>query len=234
MAELRSMLVVGDVHGCHATFQTLLDTYWNPADTLLIQVGDLVDRGNCTPQVLALCRALERQYPERTVFLKGNHEAELVEYWFKGVASDDEERFISNDATLRQYRQFSTFREHLPDDMAWCAVRPLYWEHEAVFVSHAGISAMWNTWQDALKEQHHDGILWNRSPLKHLGKVQIIGHTPQVEGAPVYTTTSNSWNVDTGAVMGLALSAVRISLTGEHLASYSVPTVRSDVPRFIG
>jgi serine/threonine protein phosphatase 1 len=57
------------------------------------------------------------------------------------------------------------------------------------------------------------GVLWNRSPLKNIGKLQIIGHTPT--DRPKYDMTSNAWNIDTGAAYLGYLTGVKIKSNGE-------------------
>ena len=68
-----NFFVIADVHGCLHTFRELL-THWRPAEETLVQLGDLVDRGNYSPEVVELCRQLSQDFPEKTVFLKGNHD----------------------------------------------------------------------------------------------------------------------------------------------------------------
>ncbi|QNP51115.1 metallophosphoesterase [Hymenobacter qilianensis] len=75
-----NLFIVGDVHGCYFTFLELLQ-HWNPAREMLIQVGDLVDRGNFSPETVAAAISLNLKHPKQTVFLKGNHEAGMLKYY---------------------------------------------------------------------------------------------------------------------------------------------------------
>ena len=79
-----NLLIVGDVHGCYYTFQSLLEEHWHPETEILIQVGDLIDRGKHTPLTVEYCRTLSERYPERAIFLKGNHEYEMIEHDQRG------------------------------------------------------------------------------------------------------------------------------------------------------
>ena len=73
------LFVVGDVHGCYHTWQALLK-HWNPAEDILIQVGDMVDRGRFSAHCVQLARELETQHPGRTIFLLGNHEHAMLRH----------------------------------------------------------------------------------------------------------------------------------------------------------
>ena len=70
---------VGDIHGCLDLFDDLLgqieadDAARPPAATTLILLGDLVDRGPHSAQVVARARALKASLPNLRV-LTGNHE----------------------------------------------------------------------------------------------------------------------------------------------------------------
>ncbi|MFC0588507.1 metallophosphoesterase [Novosphingobium aquiterrae] len=74
---------VGDVHGCRALFGALVaaietdDAARAPADTVIILLGDLIDRGPDSAGVVAASRALQARRAVR--ILKGNHEEMLLE-----------------------------------------------------------------------------------------------------------------------------------------------------------
>ncbi|UHA72641.1 metallophosphoesterase family protein [Paenibacillus sp. 481] len=204
-----NLFVVGDVHGCLHTFKELLNRYWNPYEERLVQLGDLIDRGNDTPGTLLLAKELRKQYGANAVFLKGNHEYEFMqhiehgpnEYWLPQCGYD----------TLKQLR---TANMELGEVAEWIGELPLVWENEHVLISHAGIAEQVAFPFD---EGNEIGVLWNRTPLKHISKLQIIGHTPCKSGRPEYVEASHSWNIDTGAYRKVALSAIRVTAQGEVL-----------------
>ncbi len=210
-----NIFVIGDVHGCYNTFRKLIN-YWNPQEELLIQLGDLIDRGNFVPETIQLAKEIQARHPS-AVFLKGNHESLAIQHqlhhtglWY--------ERFGKK--VLWQYQ---LNENDFGKDVEWFKKMPLYWENDFVFISHAGICNSSN----CLDELHEEGILWNRSPLKNIGKIQIIGHTPQKQ--ITFTECSNSWNIDTGAYMGKKLSGIKLTPTGELLEKISIPTLDKDV-----
>ncbi|WP_442602251.1 metallophosphoesterase family protein [Paenibacillus sp. KN14-4R] len=216
-----NLLVVGDVHGCYHTFRKLVEDNWNPEQEILVQLGDLIDRGNFTPETLHYARELKELYGEKAVFLKGNHEFELMEHIFHGP----------NHNWLRQcgqvtLEQLQKANMELSDVTNWIEGLPLRWENEHIFVSHAGISIAAN---DPFEEDSPVSVLWNRSPLKHIGKLQIIGHTPCPSGKPEYDRSAHAWNIDTGAYKPNGLSALKVTPDGEVIEIVHLPTEMGDV-----
>lgn len=171
----------------------------------MIQLGDLIDRGKNSPKVVELARRLSSNFPSRTVFLKGNHEFEMIEHflhppnkhWLKQCG----------EITLKQYDEQGRDWE---SDVQWFRTLPLFWENDYLFISHAGIS---KEAVNPFREDDEFGVLWNRSPLKNINKLQIIGHTPCEQ--PAYDALSNSWNIDTGAAYSGYLTGVKVKPNGE-------------------
>jgi serine/threonine protein phosphatase 1 len=231
----QTLLIIGDVHGCFHTFRSLIEKCWQPETMRLIQLGDLTDRGNYIPETIAFVRLLEQQYPEAVTFLKGNHEVEVVARWrmLQDVHSKDDKPshasyYVAGNSTLKQYFVEESVLERLEADMLWLEQRPCFWENDGVFVSHAGIAEHWRGVEEALVEDHPEGILWTRSPLKNIGKVQVIGHTPRKTGEPEFREAENCWNIDTGAVFGLNLTGLHLASDGTVLEVFMMPTEKID------
>ena len=212
------LLVVGDVHGCFYTFQLMIAKHWRVNEEVLVQVGDLIDRGNYSPECVATARSLASRFPGRAVFLKGNHEFECALYHRK--RSNPGWLSQGGRETLHQYKLSD---RSLAEDIAWMDSLPLLYENDHVLITHAGVA---NT-PDPFSEMNSHGVLWNRIPLKNIGKMQIVGHTP-IEGDPEFVDAENKWNIDTGAYRGHALSALRISNTGRILELIRIPTAAKD------
>lgn len=209
------LFIVGDIHGCYYSFEKLLE-YWKPEEELLIQVGDLISKGNHCPRVVELARRLEKEHG--AVFLQGNHEYQMIKH-FAGEGG----QFWADAFVAPCERQYEAYGRDLEMDVQWMAQKALYWENEAVFVSHAGISMM----PEPYSPHHKYGILWNRTPLKEIGKLQVIGHTPQKK--PLYDKKRKYINVDTGAFKGQSLTAVRLTEDGLFKEFVSVMTMAEDI-----
>jgi serine/threonine protein phosphatase 1 len=215
-----NILVVGDIHGCFHTFQSILEKYWFE-DEILIQLGDLIDRGNFSGQTVQLAQSLKKSYEQRVFFLKGNHELDLIEYEETGL----------NQKWLRQrgYKTIESFLSiglSLKETSDWMKNLPLIWENESILISHAGIS---KSAEDPFNPYDPDSVVCTRQALKNIGKVQIIGHTPTQSGSPEYNAQSNSWNIDTGACFSGHLSAIKLSSEGKIISTYSIPTLNQDI-----
>ena len=215
-----NLFIIGDVHGCFHTFSELLK-HWQPATDHLIQVGDLVDRGNYSPAVVELARQLQERHPTTMTFLKGNHEAEMLRHY---GPHGPNAAWLSygGAATVLQYRALPEF---LAPHLAWLAERPLLWENEALLVSHAGIADTPN----AYNPDDNDGLLWRRALLKNIDKWQVVGHTP-TKGQPLFDDESRTCYLDTGAYQNKALTGIRFSPEAKVLDIISVPTVARDLP----
>ncbi|MFD1872986.1 metallophosphoesterase [Hymenobacter bucti] len=215
-----NFFVIADVHGCLHTLRELL-THWRPAEEILVQLGDLVDRGNYSPETVELCRQLSQDFPDKTVFLKGNHDWGMAEH----LGPDGPYKAWlawGGKGTLQQYQRH---RAWLPLHAAWLAARPLAWEDEHIAFSHAGFADVPNP----LDPNCPDGVLWRRGALRNTGRRQVVGHTPTGNGRPRFDPAANAYYLDTGAVFGNCLTALRFSETGEVLEIVAVPTHPEDI-----
>jgi len=215
---------VGDVHGRLDLLRRLTRTLEADAAgetardrTRIVFLGDLVDRGPHSRQVLELVRFLQRRNPERIVSLLGNHEemllasahgeAEAQRVWLRN----------GGDATLHSYRldpaEFTglapaergrALRQAVGADMlAWLEARPLSWQSGDYFFCHAGVRP-----GVPLTKQRREDLLWIRQPFlgseRAHGAVIVHGHS-ESDAAEV---AHNRINVDTGAHRSGELTAV--------------------------
>ena len=112
-----SLYAIGDVHGCRATLDALLDALAPTPEDHLVFVGDYIDRGPDSAGVIERMIQLRRQSlagtGPRCTFLRGNHDQMLLD-WTEGDADAyDLWRTNGGVATLVSYPDHSVPEEHL-------------------------------------------------------------------------------------------------------------------------
>ena len=207
---------IGDVHGCLDRLvsvheQIAEDLATRPADeAVLVHLGDYVDRGLDSAQVVEWLRAGAPVPVDRVVNLMGNHEDMMIQA-LAGTNKEANSNWLSNggaDSLL----SWEINRKVPPAE--WAARVPE--EHQAflrgletsvrfgnyLFV-HAGIRP-----GVSLDKQEKQDMLWIREPFLSwktaFDAVVVHGHTPRHE--PV--VRPNRVGIDTGAVMGGVLTCV--------------------------
>ena len=116
--------VVGDVHGNINDLIRIFEMTGYPPITKYLFLGDYVDRGENSLEVIALLFALKAKYPKHVYMIRGNHEIERISsiYGFY-----DE---ISKKYTTRLYGEMTNTFYYLPI----CAVI-----QDTIFCVHGGI-----------------------------------------------------------------------------------------------
>jgi serine/threonine protein phosphatase 1 len=224
LPEGQRLYAIGDVHGRLDLLQQLIQTIEEddsaraPMDSTILFLGDLVDRGPESAQVLTYLLELKRRRaPERTRFLLGNHEEV-----FLAAAEGDEKalRFftkIGGRETILSYgiseecydaldypELLQEFQAHLPAEH-----RDFVTSFEDIVVLgdyafvHAGIRST-----EPLAAQRPKDLRWIREGFLDVTapfeKVIVHGHTivPEVEELP------NRIALDTGAYRSGKLTAM--------------------------
>ena len=234
-------LVIGDVHGCYHTFKEMVQTHWDPSDTFLIQVGDLIQKGPFNGACLRYAMELEKEYPYQVFFLMGNHEWLFMREWKQRKNSPSIKPIL-------QQIKFQQLDEQQVID--WLSRRPLHWQTPHVRISHAG-------WAKGLQKETaldaSNSLLFNRQPLQRLPQLQglpveeqtvgcvkrqplqrlpqlqVVGHVVQASGRPLFKTSENAWFIDTGAYLGRSLSALLLNHEGHVLQRVRVATSPFDL-----
>ena len=205
------IFAIGDIHGCYEKLRRLMARVpYDPQQDTLVFLGDYIDRGVQSREVLAyLCQL--RSQTEKVVMLMGNHEYLMLEYHKTGdPALLPFLRHLGIDKTLNSYGV------HHPQSLQDMLFMPAehrellgsllpYWETEDYIFVHAGLDPKLPL------AQHDLATLCETRPTflseEHdYGKLVIFGHTP----FDMPFVTSSRIGIDTGAVYGNLLTAVEL------------------------
>jgi serine/threonine protein phosphatase 1 len=225
--------VIGDIHGCYHTLKRVYEEIQSKhPDIPVYSVGDLVDRGNFSYEVLEFIK----QY--KIMFTAGNHDL-MFYYYITQPAHPIGKPWIYNgsESTMASYSNYmAAMREHL----VVIKKAPLFYNLKDCFISHAGISSYYqkhfknDVFSDNAKikkflEQDlvsSHSVIWTRDELINLGKLQIVGHT--IVQDLYHNKKSNALYTDTSAFAGNKLTAVIID-DNNLVESISVDTIPIDI-----
>ena len=231
--------VIGDIHGDLAALEALLPRLAaGPGDTVVF-LGDYIDRGPDSRGVVERVRRFVRDFPGKTVTLRGNHEdawMDLREKPNPGFLFPPRNGCM---ATLRSYvdvsgmshaEQYSLLMEPArwwPAEHAdWFRSLPVWYEDEHAIYVHGGLDGDDGVWKHP-SEGRIQAMLWTRNSdfwVQYQGKTVCFGHTP-VEILPndhlswleqIFDRKDDVWKrgnllgVDTGAGKGGFLSAIEL------------------------
>lgn len=196
------LIGIGDVHGCAATLDALLDKLALQAGDFVVFVGDYVDRGPDSRGVIERLIALEASSGEAGhpsfAFLRGNHDQMVLDY---ADGTGDFRLWLANGAA-------STLDTYAPDGgtpvipeahLAFLRRTRLILNLPGFAFVHAGLDPALSVAENA-EIMDPRVLLWTRSHLKAdrsaWEKTVVCGHTPVT--APL--NEPDLIAIDTGAV----------------------------------
>ncbi|WP_298344747.1 polynucleotide kinase-phosphatase [Ferrimicrobium sp.] len=215
--------IIGDVHGCIDELVELLevlgycraageDAYSHPEGRRVVFLGDLVDRGPGTPEVLRLAMQMVRH--GSALCVSGNHEVKLL----RALQGKKVEVRHGLGESLEQLRaESSSFSEEVAEFLDRLISHYVF-DGGALVVAHAGLPASMHgrtsaavrafaLYGDTSGESDEYGL-----PVRYpwaedyRGSASVIyGHTPVKE--PVWV--NRTLCIDTGCVFGGRLTALR-------------------------
>ena len=199
--ELKNKIyAIGDIHGQLHKLKGLIEKLPIDDTCQLVFVGDYIDRGEYSFEVIEYLINLYKRY--NCVFLKGNHEDLFMNF----MLGESDDMFVCNggDSTIQSYKnngydisQFIEYqRRNLPITHVnfYKSLKNYYETDDYIFV-HAGLLPK----NIPLSEQPVDVLLWERYDFINSdfdwGKKVIFGHTPNREILNMH----NKICIDTGA-----------------------------------
>lgn len=215
--EGKRIYAIGDIHGRADLLSAMLDAITEDCGDIskaqLIFLGDYVDRGEDSRGVIDQLIKLSQSKTD-TVFLKGNHEASMLDFlkdpedlphWLNWGGLETAESY-GVDTALPNELLANELRKNMPaEHLKFLKSLSLnHQEGDYLFV-HAGIRP-----GAPLEEQTEEDMLWIRSRFHNAPVsdrpdfVVVHGHTPEEKPQDA------GWriNVDTGACYGGPLTAV--------------------------
>lgn len=230
--HMEQSFVIGDVHGCYEKLEKLL-TYWNPDSEKLIFIGDLIDRGVRSREVVQLAMKLHKEYG--AVVIGGNHEEMFLEWldaptnhfsFYYAVGGEEtlhsfyDEESVQSTSPINLAKQL---QQDFPEEVEFIKSLPDYVEFNHHIFVHAGINLGLRDWKNSgtkyfrsIREPFHTGK--NKS-----GQTIVFGHTPtrriyknkksdDIWIAPCKTKIG----IDGAAVYGGLLHGLHIQGNGEY------------------
>ncbi|MBW4642018.1 MAG: serine/threonine protein phosphatase [Goleter apudmare HA4340-LM2] len=193
----RRRIVIGDVHGHYEGLMTLLEAIAPDSEDQLYFLGDLIDRGPQSSQVVNFVK--DSNYP----CLLGNHEQMLLNILTNGGVTTPAMQswlYSGGQATVASYQEATIPHEHLE----WFKELPTYLDLGDIWLTHAGVDPAL-----PITAQTAEEFCWIRDEFHSIeqpyfpDKLIIIGHTitftlPGV--APGQLALGKGWlDIDTGA-----------------------------------
>jgi serine/threonine protein phosphatase 1 len=207
-----AFLVIGDIHGCWVELQALLDKAGLRADDTILAVGDIVDRGPETPQVLDFFR----NAPSAQV-LMGNHER-------KHVRASRGEIQLSLSQRISEYQLAGWY----PEEVFWMCSLPLFTEFPEAIVVHGYLepdlplpeqnpSVLCGTLGGArILHERYDRPWYEMYTGNRPG---IVGHQNYTNSTQPFIYQDKVFGLDTSCVIGKAPDWSPAALLPDHLGS---------------
>ena len=191
---------IGDIHGDLAALQLLFERLPTLAtDDTVVFLGDYIDRGPKSAEVVAWVRDFIATTPAKTVALRGNHE----DAWLQVIDTGWPEFIVPRgNGCLESYRSFRggpvphetetpTYDEFdgmfdggffPPEVVAWMRELPFFYEDDHAIYVHAGIKREPGSgrFPHPSEVEPQRALLWLRDRdffENYRGKLVVFGHT---------------------------------------------------------
>lgn len=215
--------IIGDIHGCYEELCDLLEKLGyqvnrsqeavsSPQHRIVVFLGDLVDRGPKSPEVLKLVMSMVKN--KEALCVMGNHDGKLL----RKLKGGNIQVLHGLQETLDQLEKESTaFKEEVKIFLEHLVSHYVLDEGKLV-VAHAGLREKYH---GMVSKKIRDLAMFGETtgkldalglPMRidwassYAGRALVVyGHTPRAQAVIV----NNTLNIDTGCVFGGKLTAFR-------------------------
>jgi serine/threonine protein phosphatase 1 len=198
---MKNILIIGDIHGCFYELQALLDKSGLSDGDEVIGIGDIVDRGPETPQVVDFFRTTPNA---RSIM--GNHER-------KHVRAARHEVILSISQQISKIQLGSTY----PAALEWMSILPLSIELPDALLIHGyfepGIASEFQNPMILCGTMGGQKILRERYDrpwyeLYNADKPIIVGHENYTNSDQPFVYRDKVFGLDTNCVTGKDLTGI--------------------------
>lgn len=191
----QEFVAIGDIHGCPKTLNALLDSLKTYSNRKFIFVGDYIDRGPNSAEVVSSLIAFSAKHS--CVFLRGNHEQMLLDVqngnsiaqWSKNGGKMTIQSYMNENKKYElPYQHFHFYRN-----------TRLFYESDSYVFVHGGLDPECSIAENIADESSHESFMWQRDHLHERNfweKTVVFGHTPM--SSPL--VKNNMIGIDTGCV----------------------------------
>ncbi|MGY4691122.1 metallophosphoesterase family protein [Salibacterium sp. K-3] len=214
---------MSDIHGQCDTFASLLKRVnYKPEQDRLFLLGDFIDRGPQSFEVIRYVLELQEEAGGSITCLKGNHEDMMLQafqnedqsdvtLWMQNGGEDTLRSYVGNELADSPFDEIvHAIRRDFPDHLDFLENLQLFEETPEHILVHAGIDPFAEDWKEASPRT----FVWIRSPFlekQHsAGKTVVFGHTP----TPTLHENAGPWfqsdkiGIDGGAGFEMQLNAL--------------------------
>lgn len=180
--------VMSDIHGSFNQFEESLK-YWNPKKEHLVVIGDIINKGPDSLKVVQKLMQLKKDYFDKVIVTKGNHEDMLITWLYNNPYNLINEKYIApykktvdsfigfEHQNLSEEEKVKILLDNNKDELKFIESLPTYHESENVIFAHAGINLHLKDWK---KDEKY--MLWEKRDFifnnKRPGKKVFFGHIP--------------------------------------------------------
>lgn len=210
---MSKIFAISDIHGCYDSMMALMEQLPINKEDTVVFLGDYVDRGPKTKNVIDQCMKWEKENPHWQ-FLYGNHEDLMLDalvykgriyhsydLWYQQGGLQTAQSYFP--AGFSKYDMaISQPEDHIiPQHLNWLRTRKRYFDSPDCFFVHAGIpdaplEEIMNLCDtQGVSNDMAQSMIWAREPFisskYDWGKKIIFGHTADYDGK--YYNSNNDW-----------------------------------------